>query len=304
MIVRHFVQTLVIFLTLLDCSYLKAQTIITPRQVYDFQVGDVFIWQVRKYGPDSYHKTVVRERYSNTSGDSLYYLTNEYYFRARNCDTCSDIKDSTIGKISIYTHLDDTLGAHLGAKPYSLLYGSCFNDTTGFTGYWTDTIIEHSSYGSRPLISIFRWNAIVWMVDSCFHVFEPLWGYDNYVAGLGLAYQYSDETAQGTHTAIYQNNLVYYKKGSETFGTKPLMGMNESLPDLFSVSPNPFTSSISIEGGITGEATLIDSQGKERIIVSLSGTRNQMDTEDLLPGLYWIIIRNNSELRVRKLVKI
>ena len=131
------------------------------------------------------------------------------------------------------------------------------------------------------------------LTDTCY-VFGILDGcpfYDHFIEGLGGPY-YSGTCFEG----VYQQQLVYYKKGSETWGTPLSINQYEGLSEQPKVNiyPNPWNYSTSIAINSTSDVSvsIFDNMGKQVSIIAYhsGNTTINLNRSDYKPGLYLFLV--------------
>ena len=137
------------------------------------------------------------------------------------------------------------------------------------------------------------WSRMI--LDGCF----PM---NSYYTGLGGPYI----ECTGWMLSYESNSLVYYKKGSETWGT-PLviikLDQTEMIP-LISVYPNPTTDLISFEVNEDTEVRITDLNGKLLINKLINRFDNSISLAVIADGLYiYNIIRAGVKLQTGKISK-
>ncbi len=234
------------------------------KDIYDFEVGDIFHWKTifddwANPGPNSYNSFVTKfeitKKYYNSS------LTTLYYVRSGSRITLAGSAPDLIFTDTVfYPDLDSSL--------FSI--DSIYSDTSLFNGRTINVDDE-------------------WGFDQ---------GYDYvYIYGCGREYHYFPQPG----TAIYVD-LIYYKKGSEEWGTKDYSAIDEarSFSDV-SIYPNPSDGIVKFElehlQGQYLDLKLFDLTGKEvySIRERVDGTQKQLiqlDLNHLESQLYLLQISN------------
>ena len=73
-----------------------------------------------------------------------------------------------------------------------------------------------------------------------------------------------------------------------------------------SVYPNPFTSSLTVDFDnviLNGKLQIVNQMGQILETITLNGNRFELSLMDLPKGIYWLQIKSESGLWVRKVVK-
>jgi len=130
--------------------------------------------------------------------------------------------------------------------------------------------------------------------------------------GLGYTYYITREVLGSGFIGEYISSLVYYRKGSEVWGTPwasdcfTLVGVDyHEAPDVsLSIYPNPASGSIiSIKTDHPGELTILDLQGKSRLRQAITEPTTTIDVSDLKSGVYVVKIVGEKGVEVGKFVK-
>ena len=78
---------LIVFLCLICPG--KSQTLLTVAEVYDYDIGDVFIVKVGYPTPIGYGKNIITNKYYSTNLDTVFYNYDHYGYIMAKCQTCS-----------------------------------------------------------------------------------------------------------------------------------------------------------------------------------------------------------------------
>lgn len=260
---------------------LQAQPIPTFRNVHDYDVGDEFHWykKVGSYG-SVYTKWI--EKYEITGKSYASGNDTVYYVRSGTSTTVFDINGpnstSTINDTISFDYLDTLVSAF----------------------YDIDTIISDPSKfnGRNQFIGMNYYFKDSSDYDTSWYNFVPGLGFENRISFLF--------PPNGT---IYEQTLLYYKKGSEEWGNKFVgAGENEKEGSEIKIYPNPASNQIFIESQNLSNADiveLIDVRGQVQALQFQNRQgRLQLDVSDLAPGLYFIrLIIGNKVIASHTLVK-
>jgi hypothetical protein len=151
----------------------------------------------------------------------------------------------------------------------------------------------------------------------------PCWNYafegggyeESYTEGLGLTYKYYGDG--GLPPVVWTENMVYYKKGSETWGTPlapncsallPVETLANAVVPFFNINPNPVETQaeISLEGfkqsGL--RYSLYNSLGQQVCIREVHSNPFIFNRSGLPGGLYiiYVIDDSNSILAIKKIM--
>jgi len=273
------------------------------QEVYDFAIGDEFHYQIFSNALQIryYEKAIL------TVLDRIDYINNYYVdYLMKRCTRrdyvyppgfLSEIDTTTIRHYFYPNDPEEIISMPNEYKPHSYGYSPAAAKFSQARGAFNDRFVKFI----RPGQYIFD------SVSNCYYEeWEP--GYitkSEYVPGLGRTYYY-EYMSYGYQS--FEKDLVYFSKGSETWGTpvstncNTLVAMPESpnteIPGI-TISPNPVTdhAEIKVTGlkpGENAEIVLLDYLGKEVF-------RNRMDSNPYLlsvsgipKGLYIIKVIGKS----------
>jgi hypothetical protein len=130
--------------------------------------------------------------------------------------------------------------------------------------------------------------------DSCWkYVYVDGAGETQLMEGIGLFYRWG---GMGDMDAR-EDKLVYYKKGSQFWGTPlSITSVEESTPEDFSIYPNPATNMILVNSPSNEKIHVYSPEGVNMIE---SAPNIQIDISALPPGIYFL----RQGLRVVKFIK-
>jgi hypothetical protein len=120
----------------------------------------------------------------------------------------------------------------------------------------------------------------------------------NIYAGTGLATMFASD---GSLFAIGSRNMYVFH-----YNPTPLANTQVTEGNLFSVAPNPFENTISIQlndATLPTKATIIDITGKSLHTFDLNSENTTLDLSDLISGIYFCTFDSNNEIKTIKLVK-
>ena len=220
---------------------------ITWQQIFDFNVGDEFDYfggEISGYYQE-YHKYEIYNVLEKTAygNDSVIY-SMEYCRR------------DTILETGVITTVHDTITVNYNFQQLANDNASWFNKLPEeFLNQVNvaNTYTRNFAYNNRQTKSITIWGDLFYSSPPCWSFYYPQCDYAplqykyNYAEGLGSVY-YSEfcTSLGGGHSVI--NNLVYYKKGSETWGTPVALNcwvltsaesLQEKVDRAIHIVPNP-----------------------------------------------------------------
>jgi hypothetical protein len=287
-------------------SGIKSQSLMTVGEIYDFDMGDVFITKAGGYNsPPTYEKKIITNRYYSAMSDTVFYNYVAYYYTPAACQTCNPVYDTTYGATMFYTNLTYTVGAGLGVKTH-YLNGNCI-DTTGYTGVWVDTVYYNPNFCNRQTVVIMRLENGPFLIDSCYSYFEPFYGYEEYGKGIGQKSQYYNSCSGGNFNCEQGVFLLYYKKGSDSCGTAPLMSYVNELKNKpsFKIFPNPLSTETNIsffEEQINSVITVTNIIGEEVLKLNFSGRVLTLEKIILKSGIYFVGVNDRKGFYSSKLI--
>ncbi len=126
----------------------------------------------------------------------------------------------------------------------------------------------------------------------------------------------STEYANGLGQTLYSRDidfskLVYYKKGSETWGIPISTDCSTLLPvedvtvpqSKISIYPNPVSTHITIETPFQGQLTILNLQGQELLNQQITEPKTQVDISTLPSGIYFVRVTGEGIVKVGKIIK-
>ena len=129
----------------------------------------------------------------------------------------------------------------------------------------------------------------------------------------GDSTEYAERIGQTRNKYAYYDfsKLVYYKKGSETWGTPvatdcaTLVSVEDvPVPRLeISIYPNPASTHITIEIPYQGQLSVLNLQGQELIIHQIEEQKTRIDISTLPSGVYLVKVTGEKGVQVVKFVK-
>ena len=283
------------FLTLAE-----SQSLMTVREVYDYNIGDIFIRRGSNTGnPPLYMKQIITNKYYSSLLDTVFYNYDYYSFH------WPAIYDTLYNLPLYYTHLDDTVGAGLGAKIHYWT-PDCI-DTAGYTGVWLDTNYLDASFCNILSTKISRIDNGPQLDDTCYTYFEGLWGYDEYGKGVGLKHHYYNTCAMGGGSCEEELILLYYQKGTDTCGTIPdeMTTVNEPVQgNSFEIFPNPVQGNFTIQlnSQVTDVRVEIYNAFGEKVYFSEAVNMEQTINNEFASGIYFIKISDGERQVTEKII--
>ena len=109
----------------------------------------------------------------------------------------------------------------------------------------------------------------------------------------------------------YSLNLVYYKKGSETWGTPVATDCSTLVPveeppapqTEFSIYPNPASTHITVETQVPSQLSILNLNGLELLKQPITEPKTIIDISSLPNGVYFVRVMGEKTVRVGKFIK-
>jgi hypothetical protein len=259
-----------ILLISLTANTSKSQGISTVREIYDFEINDIFHHEYTG-GNGTDGETIISnieiiDKYYSTDNNTVYYVID-----------CAKKSISSWNPEWTYAFYVDTIN-------YTNL------DSLISMGE-IDTVYSDIDLYHGRLINQYEEN------DGNYHLVSK------YVVGCGNAEWYSFN-AGGGESSDY---LVYYKKGSEEWGQPLLVDVSNYKADNLDLTiyPNPTTTSINCkyEKPFNGWVNIYSTQGVLIKKQDLQPELRTIDVSFLNPGIYILIFELNDKTYYKKIIK-
>jgi hypothetical protein len=289
-------RTLPIFLLLFSAFLTpfnsRAQTHLTNRQVYDFNVGDVF--ETESQGDNSvptYRITKVLQKWTSVTSDTIYYVDSAFSY----------VPWTWVGPGSYSAGKDTTLITQLDSNV--ALGGGVSNCSCN---KMKDTVYNDSIYQCGRKVE--------WRLPdtSCTnHCFEPVTMSQEAIEGCGAGYGYYNDLTVPMYSKYV---LIYYKKGTETCGSYYL-GVEDIKNNTQSVKvyPNPATDKFTLAVQSTkpllnGRVEVYNVLGEmvytSSVNPSEGGTSNTtISLSGQTAGVYFVKLISDTGVNVVKVIK-
>jgi hypothetical protein len=283
-----------------------AQSLMTVGEIYDYNIGDVFIKQVGGFStPPTYGWDTIINKYYSPSLDTVFYVRNSYSYTSPACQTCTSSTSVSLGNLFCYTNLNDTIGTGLGTKPADI---NCI-DSTGYTGTWFDTLYYNPDYCNTLTTKICSMANGPIGPDTCMFFFEPYYGFTKYAKGLGFIQYYWNTCSNGFPNCQSGFHLLYYKKGTDSCGYALAFptGLNEnSNINEFIIFPNPSTAEVTVTFSKTTRCNiqLTNTLGEMLEQTQIYSSWHTLDMSSSPKGIYFVTITDEEGNKtVKKIVK-
>jgi hypothetical protein len=293
----------------------EAGYIMTPRTIFDFNVGDEFHYREKSVVLYGWYTNEIWQGYTQLAIKTITgktfsipdtAVTYEYQLCSRLITYHQLIPDTTF---SVDT-LTETIIFHNPADTtFHQLPWQTFPDKNCDDFIFICPIIEQ--YNNTPLnrkLRVYYDRTDIGFQDTCWHLLcvDPAPGIYYYFDGLGGPYYFVDSWSI---LPIKERKLLYYKKGSETWGI-PIGPSCESLINTISelnkpemkIYPNPATDVIFIENlqsETPDHIIMADITGR---IVYQSSFSDRIDVSHLPKGMYLLSVYTNTGKFVRKII--
>lgn len=253
---------LLFFTTIVHFSF--AQEFLKLRVVYDFEIGDEFHFKTHTEESGQYiYRTRITDELENifitgksfsAGNDTVFYTQKVYHRIIRSYGVIDTIFTEDV----FYTKLDmttDEINVYMGEYPN-------VSNPEIFNGRIRNSFSEGSESGSYGI---------------------------RFAEGLGLCGHWGYYNGQG-NMRDSKTELVYFKKGNETWGSKATAipeAMSHSKYSLF-IYPNPAAdqAKLSREGKEEAELVIYDCGGREIHREPYEGKSKILNTAMLNPGIY------------------
>lgn len=283
-----------------------AQTYFTPREVYDFAVGDTLeyaisagtaLTQFQDYGITRY--SIASKTYNSDSSEICYFANS--YSMKRTWNNSTGQHDTTRWSSSAtwcYTNLDSNL-RYLPSYNYASIADTAelHNFVLQYCStpqpiFYQDTI-EADYYTLMILVPA----QVFTMSENCAfqqyvrEVFRP---------GFGKIHSYSSFETGGMYTAYKDTTLHYMVKNGVKYGyPDPTLGLQEFSGPIAQLVNNPI-SNLLIISGYSGPISIVDASG--RTLLKISSSEGGVDVGFLEKGNYYI--RLSTQEKMLKFIKI
>jgi len=267
------------------------------RKIFDFSIGDEFhLNEINSSNSfiDYQSKTIKKiiDKKVSAPIDSVYIYTID---RLTYFDYFSnDKKDYLLHDTITETYLVKKEPVYVMDEP---IFDTTFNESGGAIVRWNN--------GPRKFVRYFNTSLYKKNNDSCWYIYNPTpSSRSSFMEGCGLL---KFEDSNNGPTSKYEKNLVYYKKGNETWGLpfENLSLKNIEKP-LISVFPNPISNAemLNINNNSEQYNIFITNLLGEEILVKENNRGNsKIPLDNLKSGLYFVkIITNNQSNFTQKLM--
>lgn len=276
----------------------------TWKDVYNFDVGDEFHYH--EYQAYNSMSTVDSKFISKILGKTVYGNMDSVYYQVEQCrrtwypmGNITESHDTVVEKYNfIQLESDATIllppDLFLGFASVSRTY-SAFNNRLVLI--YNNTAYSYGGGGQGCITGPFE-----------------MWGpVSSFVPGLGLTNWLEEEV--DADVSEHTIDLVYYKKGTEVWGTPvatdcfQLVGVDEKPVPAgppISIYPNPATDEVTIEitgNFINGRLTISDLDGRQLITRQINTLKTQVDISSIPCGVYIVKLTSDNTLRVGKFIK-
>lgn len=294
------------FIALFLSQLTLAQSYFTPREVYDFAVGDTLEYsisggitftQLQEYGITRH---CIQSKTYNIDSSEICYFSNTYSFKRTwnssngSYDTirwsgtstwCYTNLDSNLRYLPNYNDASITDTVELS----TIILQNC---STPSPIYYLDTIEDYFALGITSPAQVFTMSENCALQQYVNEVFKP---------GFGKIRSHSIQNSdpQGLYQGYNDTNLVYMVKNGIGYGYKdPVLGMKPLAEPLVQIIENPVSTHLLING-YNGPISILDAMG--RTLYQAESIVGGLPVDCLMKGNYFL--RLNTQKTTIKFVK-
>lgn len=263
----HRTRIFILLSFLFFISSISAQTVSKRSEIYDYQVGDIFHYELTAYefssGSHVFTNIEIMGKYYSVLQDTLFYIRS--FAQHENHSWAPDWAFSKRTDTTFVVQLDSLIN--------SGNIDTVFTDTV-FNGRKVNRFSSSGTYSNTLQI---------------------------FVEGCGLTYSHYEQISPDTDR---EYRLIYYKKGSEVWGIPIPLSVRQAQNtlSLLKIFPNPSMGVINIEAPkelIEFEIRVFDISGD--LIFNVKNKR-KIDLSKETNGVYYIQLITNESSVVRKVV--
>ena len=281
------------FLALLLSHLALAQSFFTPREVYDFTVGDTLEYSISggytftQFQEFGITRHCINTKTYNIDSTEVCYYSDTYSIKrtwnnsAGNYDTtrwsgtstwCYSNLDTNLRYLSNYNDASITDTIELSA----VILQNCSTPTPI---YYLDTIEDYFALGVTSAAQVFTMSENCAMLQYVHEVFKP---------GFGKIRSYSSQNADpnGMYQGYNDTTLNYMVKNGVSYGYKdPILGMQTLSEPSIKLIQNPVSTHILLSG-YTGPVSITDALG--RTLLKTNFTEGKLPVDFLTNGYYYL----------------
>lgn len=293
-------------LTLFLSHLAFAQSYFTPREVYDFSVGDTLEFSISggftftQFQEFGITRHCIQTKTYNIDSSEVCYFSNTYSMKSiwNNSMGYYDTTRWSGTATWCYTNLDSNLRFLPNYNDASItdtieLSNSILqNCSTPSPIYYLDTIEDYFSLGITSPAQVFTMSENCAMLQYVNEVFKP---------GFGKIRSYSSQNAdpQGIYQGYNDTTLNYMVKNGVSYGYKdPILGMQALSEPIVQLIQNPVSTHLLIKG-YNGPFSILDAMG--RTLYQADIIEEGLPVDFLSKGNYFI--RLNARKTTLKFVK-
>ena len=252
-----------------------SQNISTNNIVFNFDPGDVFHYYT--HTSDDYGPITTVSNYTITH---VFYTMTKHYVRSFQRESYYDMK----GPVINYEAGMDTLSIiHLDSL---VNYGNI------------DTIIQYSNYNQHKLMHYSR-------LDSSTSLNLSI----QFADSLGIVYWENVDTTTSIYVGKMYERLVYFKKGTEEWGSQHWLSLEERVFPEYKIEifPNPLKTYLNLRHNSpqSPQIKIFNVHGQEQKIGNLKYRKGEktISLQHLSSGIYFIQLTLEKEIKVMKFIK-
>lgn len=266
------------------CIYvLEEMTLLTVGEVFDFEIGDQFQYRGSASGQSPNAERIdITGKYYSTNNDTVFYVRYHHSYSS----TIIYENGQPVLNYFFYNYTDTVNYTNL-AEPIST-----YDD--GFLQNWVNYILTVGFCDST--INGYRGTTGQGFEDN-------IWSKE-YGKGLGQVRDFYYDGTGGISTL--NNQLFYYKKGDEICGIPDVVNTNNiPLNTELSLYPNPAKDVIhfNIDKQVNVTFEIWNMVGGQIQLGKAHQGLNTVDIKKLLPGVYFLKLSTDKEIKVLKFVK-
>ena len=265
------INLLVVFITMFT-PYLISQNISTVKEIYNFQIGDIFHFDFYGsgpgYGESSITNIMITDLYYSQNNDTIFYI--------RKIDR--EVNSSEYPETK-YEHYSDTVFyTNLASLINNGQIDSVYSDTNLYFGRKIN--------------------------DYHFSAFEDYTKSSMYVEGCGIT---ETKYSNWDSSVSSDDKLLYYKKGDEEWGVPHPVSVNEIETSSLEINVYPVPSdnyvNIFSKDLTNGSVTITSLTGEKIMLRNVNSNLTTVDISKLPAGAYLLFIENGDRKTYRKLIK-
>ncbi len=253
---------------------LLAQDTLTIGQVFNYNIGDKMHYETAYelcspgYAKDGIRKTIL-DKWMSADNDTIFYIIHYNNYEERSYpDVPYQVTYSVTDDTTFVTNLDKNITY--------LSEWDNINPDNPDIGYFQYYYGDNLGYGNMLANGYFYERGF-----GEFDSFCKIWA-----QGLGMVEHYKKERETDDCYFIQDKKMVYYKKGETEWGTKLMLGIEDTeKAAVLSCVPNPATTYVKINNTHVGQLSIYALNGQLLKQITLQ-PQQSIDISDLSAGAY------------------